>query len=273
MLPAGRRGGGVPDTSEKRKADSAALPVGAGRLALPEAMELPADLPDKLARADAEIIVENGIGTMQGLPQGMYLVWVMPVETDSYRYTFLPYLVSLPNNSYDAEVPGSIDEWEYEATVGLKPRQNQRYGSLLIRKNLHNYKEALGTAMFVFRVEARKDLNHDGEKEIVYSDVVGLEFDAACEKEAVVEHIPAGSEVTVEEIYSGSAYTIQGSAVKELTIWAKDSNDAGNLPAVEFANDYDDRVTYGTGAVNHFTHDGNGWSGNRVQGSEGGGGR
>lgn len=254
-------------------ASAAALPVGAGRLALPEAMELPADLPDKLARADAEIIVENGIGTMQGLPQGMYLVWVMPVETDSYQYTFLPYLVSLPNNSYDAEVPGSIDEWEYEATVGLKPRQNQRYGSLLIRKNLHNYKEALGTAMFVFRVEARKDLNHDGEKEIVYSDVVGLEFDAAGEKEAVVEHIPAGSEVTVEEIYSGSAYTIQGSAVKELTIWAKDSNDAGNLPAVEFANDYDDRVTYGTGAVNHFTHDGNGWSGNRVQGSEGGGGR
>ncbi len=254
-------------------ASAAALPVGAGRLALPEAMELPADLPDKLARADAEITVENGIGTMQGLPQGMYLVWVMPVETDSYQYTFLPYLVSLPNNSYDAEVPGSIDEWEYEATVGLKPRQNQRYGSLLIRKNLHSYKEALGTAMFVFRVEARKDLNHDGEKEIVYSDVVGLEFDAAGEKEAVVEHIPAGSEVTVEEIYSGSAYTIQGSAVKELTIWEKDSNDAGNLPAVEFANDYDDRVTYGTGAVNHFTHDGNGWSGNRVQGSEGGGGR
>ena len=221
-------------------ASAAAPSVGAGRLALPEAMELPADLPDKLARADAEITVENGIGTMQGLPQGMYLVWVMPVETDNYQYTF---------------------------------RQNQRYGSLLLRKTLHNYKEALGAAMFVFRVEARKDLNHDGEKEIVYSNVVGLEFDAAGEKEAVVEHIPAGSEVTVEEIYSGSAYTIQGSAVKDVTVWAKDSNDAGNLPAVEFANDYDDRVTYGTGAVNHFTHDGNGWSGNRVQGSEGGGGR
>ena len=105
--------------------------------------------------------------------------------------------------------------------------------------------------------------------------VIGKEIrvlSPAGEKEAVVEHIPAGSEVTVEEIYSGSAYTIQGSAVKDVTVWAKDSNDAGNLPTVEFANYYDDRVTYGTGAVNHFTHDGNGWSGNRVQGSEGGGG-
>ena len=253
-------------------ASAAALPVGAGRLALPEAMELPADLPDKLARADAEIIVDNGIGTMQGLPQGMYLVWVMPVETDSYQYTFLPYLVSLPNNSYDAAVPGSVDEWEYETAVGLKPRQNLLYGGLRIRKRLDTYNGALGEAMFVFMVEARKDLDHDGEKEIVYSNVVGLEFDASGTKEAVIEHIPAGSEVTVEEIYSGSAYTVQGSARKEVTVWAGNGNGAGDMPAVEFTNDYDNRVTYGTGAVNHFTHDGNGWLGNRMPGSKGGGG-
>ncbi len=246
--------------------------AGTNRTALAEAIELPGDLPDKLARADAEITVENGTGTMQGLAQGMYLVWVMPVETDSCQYTFLPYLVSLPNNSYDAAVPGSVDEWEYETAVGLKPRQNLLYGGLRIRKRLDTYNGALGEAMFVFLVEARKDLDHDGEKEIVYSNVVGLEFDASGTKEAVIEHIPAGSEVTVEEIYSGSAYTVQGSARKEVTVWAGDGNGAGDMPAVEFTNDYDNRVTYGTGAVNHFTHDGDGWLGNRMPGSKGGGG-
>ncbi len=252
--------------------DTPGLPAEVSRLALPEAMELPADLPDKLALADAEITVENGIGTKQALPQGMYLVWVMPVETENYQYTFLPYLVSLPNNSYDAAMPDSVDEWEYDAAVGLKPRQNLLYGSLRLRKTLNTYNEALGEAMFVFRVEARKDLNHDGEKEVVYSNVVGLEFDASGSKEAVIEHIPAGSEVTVEEIYSGSAYTVEGSAVKEVTVWAKGSNGEGDMATVEFTNDYDNRITYGTGAVNHFTHDGNGWSGKRVPGSKGGGG-
>lgn len=244
------------------------LPVGTDWKFLPEAMELPADLGDKLLQADASITVENGIGTKQGLAQGMYLVWVMPVETDSYQYTFLPYLVSLPNNSYDPSVPGSADEWEYETTVGLKPRQNILYGSLRIKKTLNSYNEALGEAMFVFRVEARKDLDHDGEKEIVYSNVVALEFDAAGQKEAVIEHIPAGSEVTVEEIYSGSSYTIQGgSDTKETVVWAEKGTGQG--AEVDFTNDYDGRNVYGTGAVNHFTHDGNGWSGRRITVKEG----
>lgn len=235
-----------------------------------EGMELPGDLPDKLAGADAVITLHNGSGLAQGLEQGMYLVWVMPVETDSYQYTFLPYLVSLPNNSYDASVSGSVDEWEYETTVGLKPRQNMLYGGLRISKTLNNYNEALGEAMFVFRIEARKDLDHDGEKEIVYSNVVGLEFNAPGRKEAVIEHIPAGSQVTVEEVYSGSAYTIQGdSNIRQITVWPKDNT--GKEAVAEFTNDYDGRVTYGTGAINRFSHDGTGWSGSRVEGNEGGG--
>ncbi len=235
-----------------------------------EGMELPWDLPDKLAGADAVITLHNGSGLAQGLEQGMYLVWVMPVETDSYQYTFLPYLVSLPNNSYDASVSGSVDEWEYETTVGLKPRQNMLYGGLRISKTLNNYNEALGEAMFVFRIEARKDLDHDGEKEIVYSNVVGLEFNAPGRKEAVIEHIPAGSQVTVEEVYSGSAYTIQGdSNIRQITVWPKDNT--GKEAVAEFTNDYDGRVTYGTGAINRFSHDGTGWSGSRVEGNEGGG--
>ena len=243
---------------------SGGMPVGT------EEMELPADLPDKLAGADASVTLQNGIGTVQGLAQGMYLVWVMPVYTDEYQYTFLPYLVSLPNNSYDASIPDSRDEWDYGPSVGLKPRQNIRYGSLKIRKRLDSYQESLGEAMFVFRVEARKDLNHDGEKEIVYSNVVGLEFDASGQKEAVVEHLPVGAEVTVEEVYSGSAYSLEGESVLRTTA-IQAENGEGEPAAVEFTNVYDNRTVYGTGAINHFTYDGAGWSGERVAGNKGGG--
>ncbi len=233
-------------------------------------MELPEDLPNKLAGADAAITLQNGVGTAQGLAQGMYLVWVMPVYTENYQYTFLPYLVSLPNNSYDASVPDSVDEWGYDSTAGLKPRQNIRYGSLKIRKTLDDYKASLGTAMFVFQVEARKDWNHDGEKEVVYSNVVGLEFGAAGQKEAVIEHIPAGADVTVEEIYSGSAYMLSGTENVQVTVIRPESG--GDEPAaVNFTNTYDDRTTYGTGAVNRFTYNGGTWSGKQVSENEGGG--
>ena len=245
-------------------------PVRMGQASWQESMELPADLPDKLAGADAVITMQGGIGTAQGLEQGMYLVWVMPVYTDEYQYTFLPYLVSLPNNSYDASIPGSEDKWDYESSVGLKPRQNLRYGSLKIRKALDNYQASLGEAMFVFQVEARKDLNRDGEKEIVYSNVIGLEFNASGIKEAVIEHIPAGAEVTVEEIYSGSAYSLEGESVLKIeAIPAGNGNEQS--ATAEFTNKYDDRTVYGTGAINHFTYDGAGWSGERIAGNEGGG--
>ncbi len=245
-------------------------PVRMGQASWKEAMELPADLPDKLAGADAVITMQGGTGTVQGLAQGMYLVWVMPVYTDEYQYTFLPYLVSLPNNSYDASIPGSEDKWDYESSVGLKPRQNLRYGSLKIRKALDNYQASLGEAMFVFQVEARKDLNRDGEKEIVYSNVIGLEFNDSGIKEAVIEHIPAGAEVTVEEIYSGSAYSLEGESVLKIEAIPA-GNGSEQSATAEFTNRYDDRTVYGTGAINHFTYDGAGWSGERIAGDKGGG--
>lgn len=259
-------GNGLPGNNGQQSGNSqsAGTPNGA------EEMELPADLPDKLAGADASVTLQNGIGTVQGLAQGMYLVWVMPVYTDEYQYTFLPYLVSLPNNSYDASIPDSRDEWDYEPSVGLKPRQNTLYGNLLIRKRLDTYNPALGEAMFVFRVEARKDLDHDGEKEIVYSNVVGLEFGESGQKEAVIENIPAGAEVTVEEVYSGSAYTLLGTEKIQATV-IRPENSTEEWATVDFTNTYDNRITYGTGAVNRFAYNDGGWSGNRVTGNEGGG--
>lgn len=125
--------------------------------------------------------------------------------------------------------------------------------------------------MFVFQVEARKDLDHDGEKEVIYSNVVGLEFGAAGQKEVVIGHIPAGAEVTVEEIYSGSAYTLLGTENVKKTTVIRPEGSGGGPALVGFTNTYDDRTTYGTGAVNRFSYNGNGWFGERITENEGGG--
>lgn len=75
----------------------------------------------------------------QELPMelGLYLVLVDDVVTDSYIYSFNPYLISVPNNYVYST--GS-DAWVYNLTgdnaVGLKPERQERLGDLEIVKDL-----------------------------------------------------------------------------------------------------------------------------------------
>ena len=211
---------------------------------------------------DAAVTVSGGTGTAE-VENGLYLVWAEPFLTREYRYTFLPYLVSLPHNDYALT---GIDRWEHDVTAGLKPGQERRYGDLLVTKRLQDYEPALGGAVFVFEVEARKDLDRDGEEEIVYSNVLSLNFDAAGEKTARAGHIPAGAKVTVREVYSGGSYEVSGDGIQEVEIVAtdrqewEDGSEAGEQPAkVHFTNHYNGGAIPGTGAVNHFTAGDGGW--------------
>lgn len=128
----------------------------------------------------------------------MYLVAAETVQTSEYTYDFSPYLVSLPNNYYSGEHPD--DTWVYDVTTGMKPQQTQRYGDLEIVKDLTAYNTSLQDALFVFQVEGTRN----GEN--VYSDVVTIKFNEAGKKTALVKHLPAGTEVTVTEIYAGGSY-------------------------------------------------------------------
>ena len=212
---------------------------------------------------DSSLIISGGTGTAE-VENGLYLVWAKPLLTEEYRYTFLPYLISLPHNDYALT---GIDRWEHDVTAGLKPGQERRYGDLVINKQLEEWEPGLGTTFFVFEVEARKDLDHDGAAEIVYSNVLSLRFDGVGEKAVLAEHIPAGAEVTVREVYSGGSYEVSGSGVQTTVIKATDKEE-GDTGADEqeekpsevfFANHYNDKLIPTIGVVNHFTEGENGW--------------
>ena len=181
---------------------------------------------------------------------GMYLVQAETVQTSEYTYDFTPYLVSLPNNYYSKEKPD--DTWVYDVTTGMKPQQTQRYGDLEIVKNLTEYNASLKDALFVFQVEGTRN----GEQ--VYSDVVSIKFNQAGEKSVLVKHLPAGTVVTVKEVYAGGSYSNTSGDTQEAVIAAEGSTD--NPASVSFTNTYNGKLIPGTGIVNHFENKDGEWS-------------
>ncbi len=189
-------------------------------------------------------------GEISDLATGMYLVTAETVETSEYTYDFSPYLVSLPNNYYSSENPD--DTWVYDVMTGMKPQQTQRYGDLEIVKDLTAYNTSLKDALFVFQVEGTRN----GEN--VYSDVVTIKFNEAGEKTALVKHLPAGTQVTVTEIYAGGSYKNTSGDTQKATIVAEGED--GNPVSVSFTNTYDGHLIPGTGIVNHFENKNGEWS-------------
>lgn len=189
-------------------------------------------------------------GKISDLETGMYLVTAETVQTSEYTYDFSPYLVSLPNNYYSSENPD--DTWVYDVTTGMKPQQTQRYGDLEIVKDLTAYNTSLQDALFVFQVEGTRN----GEN--VYSDVVSIKFNEAGQKTALVKHLPAGTQVTVTEIYAGGSYKNTSGDTQTATIVAEGED--SNPVSVSFTNTYDGRLIPGTGIVNHFENKDGEWS-------------
>lgn len=183
-------------------------------------------------------------GSAENLATGMYLVAARSVQSDYNTYDFTPYLVSLPNNYYQST---QDDTWVYDVTTGLKPSQTKRFGDLEISKTLTSYNETLGGADFVFQVEAEKDY------EVVYSNVVSISFNAPGTKSVKIEHIPAGANVTVTEVYSGASYELTTEATQHAVIAADD------IAGVSFENEYDHRNNGGSSVVNRFTYNEGDW--------------
>ena len=180
-------------------------------------------------------------GVINNLETGMYLV---------QAETVTPYLVSLPNNYYSKE--NSDDAWVYDVTTGMKPQQTQRYGDLEIVKDLTEYNASLKDALFVFQVEGIRNNKQ------VYSDVVSIKFNQAGEKSVLVKHLPAGTQVTVKEVYAGGSYKNTSGDTQTATIVAEGED---NSPAsVSFTNTYNGKLIPGTGIVNHFENKDGEWS-------------
>ena len=210
---------------------------------------------DEQVEPVVEATISGGLGLINDLEVGMYLVTMDPVKTAEYEYVFSPYLITLPSHSYFQD---GDDTWQYVVEVGLKAQQIQRYGDLIIEKELKTYNETLGDAVFVFQVEGTRDTMVNGtlvEDMVVYSNVLTLNFNEPGKKQARVDDIPAGASVTVTEVYSGASYElIQGENGYTVVILA-DGEEEGPVKVV-FVNDYDDRLIRGSGVVNHFEYTG-----------------
>ncbi|MFR3140939.1 MAG: DUF5979 domain-containing protein [Lacrimispora saccharolytica] len=195
----------------------------------------------------------------ENLSTGMYLVEAENVQTAEYTYAFTPYLVSLPSHYFYTT---GQDEWVYDVTAGMKPQQNPRYGSLVIRKTLTSYNATLGSATFIFQVEGVKD------QETVLSDVVSLVFDGTGTKSLEISGIPAGTEVTVTEVYGSANYDPVSPETERVTILA--DGEEGSPVTVEFVNEYNGKLNPGSGIVNHFEYDGGVWNWQRQADNSGG---
>lgn len=219
----------------------------------------------KLLKDDTEptttVTLTQGRGTATGLDTGLYLVDTPKVITPNYTYTFTPYLVSLPTNNYYSG-NGASDVWiydldkEHNSAVGLKPEQHVRYGNLVINKELVDHNATFGNnATFVFQIDIT---TLDNKKE---TRIEELTFDAAGSHSVTIEKIPAGSHVTVTEVYSGASYELASAKSQETDIIAnpeKETEVEFRPAEVSFINKHDGRTNGGYGVKNNFKLDENG---------------
>ena len=218
----------------------------------------------KLLKDDTEpttTTLTQGRGTATGLDTGLYLVDTPKVITPNYTYTFTPYLVSLPTNNYYSG-NGASDDWIYDLTkehnsaVGLKPEQHVRYGNLVINKELVDHNATFdNNATFVFQIDIT---TLDNKKE---TRIEELTFDAAGSHSVTIEKIPAGSHVTVTEVYSGASYELASAKSQETDIIAnpeKETEVEFKPAEVSFINKHDGRTNGGYGVKNNFKLDENG---------------
>ena len=211
---------------------------------------------EKKLDATDTVTTTNGMTKSEGLETGLYLIQPEEVVTDNYTYTFAPSLVALPNNYYGN---GGSDTWVYNLTgengITLKPEQHARYGKLVINKTLLHQNVTSGDkATFVFQIDIE---NPDGTKE---SKVEALDFKTAGSDSITIEHLRAGADVTVTEVYSGASYSLVSDNPVKAKITANDEYSSADAPTAEvsFKNDTDGRPNGGYGIVNNFKLNKNG---------------
>lgn len=141
----------------------------------------------------------------------------------------------------DGYMTSDLGSWVYDLNVYLKPVRVMRYGSLEISKKLQTYEseedvllpgeEGAGQpdagsigqdekTTFVFK--ATWNDPNDGGKQKSKVDSLTFPIIKGGEKiydwQLYMDGIPIGTEVTVEEIYSGASYEIVGSKTQKVTI-------------------------------------------------------
>lgn len=241
---------GVDLSAYKSDATAQALETLAGELEQAAQSQTNPPAPDK------EITINGGAsGQITGLRVGLYLLLPETVNFGSYEYQFAPIMMTLPTTETIKDPAGQdLYNLVYNASVFLKPERVDLFGILCIEKTLSTYRADLGPASFVFEITAKKTVN--GQPQTVYSNTVEAKFSAPGVQTIEVEKVPAGTEVTVTEVYSGAAYVLKTDRTQ--TIAEMPANTAPDKAAtVSFINDYENGQGFGRSVVNHYTYKNN----------------
>lgn len=222
--------------------------------------------------SSTKMTITNGEGTftlkhgesinIYGIPDGTtYRI----EEKEGNRYNE-DYTYVTRTGYQDSQGIGSNEEW-CEGTINLKEKEivtltccntvERQKGRLNIVKNITGYNQTLGQTSFIFKIEAKEK-----NGEIVYSDYASITFTKPGTETITISDIPAGTTVTVTEVYSGASYEVVGDSVKTCTIVSDQAINAGEATqaSVSFTNKYNGGNRGGYAVTNHFDRDGDGWT-------------
>ena len=252
--------------------------------------------------------VENGVPkylkTIKDADGNDKLVTIANSELLEYR--FEPYLFAIPfrqgaddsgnttNNTANVDV-----EWQYstetyvtnpddsdssktgldyyaadesdpvDMLLKVKATTVPRLGSIKVIKSLPNY-EKTTPATFVFQVVGYyvNPLFKDKEPEKIYDKVHGLTFSTSEIQSFTIEDLPAGTVLTIREIYTGAGYTlvVPADGVYDINDVDPDTGKpmtvirAEEILEVTFVNDYNEDDKHGYGIINVIIKQDSGWT-------------
>ena len=203
---------------------------------------------------------------------GLYLLVFDDLLVGTEYFKFSSLLLSVPSLGTDDEAangrqpaptpePGAETtpeptvhlDWQYDFTVFMKPTVTPATGKVRIVKNLTSFNATAGTASFVFRVTVVDEQGNVVRKPNgapLYSDVVSLKMNAAGEGEIILDDLPYGYYLQVEEIDAGG-YTYVGidPATGRVAISLGDDN----VLTVTVTNNGFSTIP-GNSVVNHYEH-------------------
>ena len=249
--------------------------------------------------------VENGVPkylkTIQDADGNDKLVTIANSELLEYR--FEPYLFAIPfrQGADGSNNTANVDaEWQYStesfdtnpddsdsSNTGLdyyaadesdpvdillkvKATTVPRLGSIKVIKSLPNYEKTTPTS-FVFKVTGLyvnplfKDTK---EPEEIYNKVHGMTFTTSEIQSFTIENLPAGTELTITEIYTGAGYrlVVPADGVYDKTDLDPDTGEpmtvikAEEILEVTFINDYNEDDKHGYGIINRIYKQASKWT-------------
>ena len=196
------------------------------------------------------------------------------MNTEMHTYNFRPVLIVVPSKSADANQKKSTDpemhiatsdagKWVYNVNVYLKPSEKPLYGNLKIIKEVQVLEDRINDGKVTPMTAVFKITGYDKAGKKVYKNVASIIVPQ--EKQYVIlEHIPVGTRIEVEESYSGSGYKkVSGPTCEDDPIIIKKPTSPDADPAIDsqtvtvtFVDTYDDELKKGYGIMNNFTKTG-----------------